>query len=269
MIELPTRVATIGAGNMAEAFLSGLARAGLAADHLIAADPDPVRRKHLAETLGIRVTADNTEAVRSADVAVIAVKPTHVEAALTGLPQKDAPLYLSIVAGRTVSWLRGVLGDEARIVRSMPNTPALIGAGITALAVDGRAATDDLDRAEAVLAAVGRVVRVPESQLDAVTGLSGSGPAYVFLFIESLTDAGVREGLPIEVARALAAETVLGAARLLRESGEDPAVLRKRVTSPAGTTAAGLASLEAAGFRAALLGAVRSATERSRELASS
>jgi pyrroline-5-carboxylate reductase len=148
----------------------------------------------------------------------------------------------------------------------MPNTPALIGAGITAVASDSGAEPADLERACAVLRAIGEVVQVPEAALDAVTGLSGSGPAYVFLFIEALTEAGVREGLSSATARALALETVLGAARLAAESGEHPAVLRERVTSPGGTTIAGLAALEDGGFRAALFAAVRAATQRSREL---
>jgi pyrroline-5-carboxylate reductase len=148
----------------------------------------------------------------------------------------------------------------------MPNTPALIGAGITAVANDSGGDPADLERACAVLRAVGEVVQVPESALDAVTGLSGSGPAYVYLFIEALTEAGVREGLGVATARALALETVHGAARLARESGEHPALLRERVTSPGGTTVAGIAALEAHGFRSAIFEAVRAATARSREL---
>jgi pyrroline-5-carboxylate reductase len=197
---------------------------------------------------------------------VIAVKPQQLESALRDLPRDARPVYLSIVAGATLATLRRLLGPEARIARSMPNTPALISAGISALAPAPGLAEDDAARAAAVLAAEGRVVRVPESLLDAVTGLSGSGPAYVYLFIEGLTEAGVREGLPPAVARELALETVLGAARLARESGEHPAVLRERVTSAGGTTIAGIAALEAAGFRTALFAAVRAATARSREL---
>jgi pyrroline-5-carboxylate reductase len=252
---------------MAEAILRGLLRAGLAPESLLASDPDPDRRGHIRGALGVRVTEENAEVVRSSDLVVIAVKPTHVEAALGNLAREAGPLYVSIVAGRTLSGLRRLLGPGARVVRSMPNTPALVGAGITALATDPATLEEDLARAEAVLSAVGRVVRVPEKQLDAVTGLSGSGPAYAYLFIEALTEAGIGEGLPGEVARMLAAETVLGAARLLQESGEHPAVLRERVTSPGGTTSAGLAALEAGGFRAALGAAVRAATARSRELA--
>jgi pyrroline-5-carboxylate reductase len=148
----------------------------------------------------------------------------------------------------------------------MPNTPALIGAGITAIASEG-ASPEDLERAEVVLGAVGDVVRVPEDLLDAVTGLSGSGPAYVYLFIEALCEAGVREGLPEDVAQELAVQTVLGAASMVSETGDDPALLRERVTSPGGTTVAGLAALEQGGLRAALLAAVGAATARSKELA--
>jgi pyrroline-5-carboxylate reductase len=267
MTDLPRRVGTIGAGNMAEAILRGLIRAGLAADELVASDPEEARRNHIQGALGVRVTDENADVVRSSDVVILAVKPVHVEAALRGLPRDTSPLYVSIVAGRTLGGLRTLLGPEARVVRSMPNTPALIGAGITALAIDPGTREADLDRAEAVLQSVGRVVRVPEPQLDAVTGLSGSGPAYAYLFVEILTEAGVREGLPETVAGTLAVETVLGAARLLCESGEPPAVLRERVTSPGGTTVAGLAALEAGGFRTSLLAAVQAATARSRELA--
>lgn len=163
--------------------------------------------------------------------------------------------------------MRGWLPGDSRVVRAMPNTPALIGAGISALASDSGAGAEDLERAGVVLGAVGDVVRVPERLLDAVTGLSGSGPAYVYLFIEALCEAGIREGLPASVARDLAVQTVVGAASMVRETGEHPALLRERVTSPGGTTAAGLAALEQGGLRAALLAAVEAATARSRELA--
>lgn len=265
MTGLPRTVGTIGAGNMAEAILRGLVRAGVSPDALCAADPDPGRRERM-RALGVRVTASNLEAVTSSELVVLAVKPQQLEAAASTLPRDRTPLYLSIVAGTPTATLRRLLGAGARIVRSMPNTPALIGAGITAVASDTGAAADDLERACAVLRAVGSVVRVPESSLDAVTGLSGSGPAYVYAFIEALTEAGTREGLPPATARALALETVSGAARLALESGEDPALLRERVTSPGGTTQAGLRALSEGGFQAAVLAAVRAATERSKAL---
>jgi pyrroline-5-carboxylate reductase len=253
---------------MAEAILRGLVRAGLDPARLIASDPDPARRKLVSGELGVRVTQSNAEVARAAQVVVLAVKPQALEAAAATLPPDARPLYVSIVAGAPLARLAQLLGEGTRVVRSMPNTPALIGAGITALAAPASLSPEDLALAEAVLSSVGRIVRLPESALDAVTGLSGSGPAYVYLFIEALTEAGVREGLAAGVARELAIETVLGAARLARESGEHPAVLRERVTSPGGTTIAGLAALEAGGFRAAVLAAVRAATARSREVGS-
>jgi pyrroline-5-carboxylate reductase len=250
---------------MAEAILRGLLRAGMQPGQLLASDPLAERRDAI-EALGVRTTARNAEVGRFAELVVLAVKPGSLEAAIEELGP-GAPLCLSIVAGRTLAKLRSLLGSGARVARAMPNTPALIGAGISALAADPAASPKDLDAAASVLEAVGRVVRVPEALLDAVTGLSGSGPAYAYLFIEALTEAGVREGLPADVSRALAAHTVAGAARMVTESGEPPALLRERVTSPGGTTAEGLAALEARGLRAAVLEAVRAATRRARELA--
>ena len=265
MIGLPKSVGTIGAGNMAEAILRGLLRAGLSGDQLSASDPDAERRRVMKE-LGVHATTSNADVAARAEVVVLAVKPQQLERAAETLPRDGGPLYLSIVAGATTATLRRLLGAGARIVRSMPNTPALVGAGITAVAADGGAEPADVERASAILRAVGEVVQVSEASLDAVTGLSGSGPAYAYLFIEALTEAGVREGLAVGVARALALETVHGAARLARETGEHPALLRERVTSPGGTTAAGLAALEAGGFRAAIYDAVGAATHRSKEL---
>jgi len=265
----PKTVATIGAGNMAEAILRGLLRAGYEPSQLTAADPDAERRAHLERELAVRVTDSNAEAVRAGEVVILAVKPQVLEAAAASLPSAaggGGPLYVSIIAGQPLARLRQLLGETARIVRSMPNTPALIGAGITVLAEEPATPQADLELAESVLEPIGPVLRLPERLLDAVTGLSGSGPAYVYLFIEALTEAGVREGIPPQAARALASQTTLGAARMVLETGDDPAVLRERVSSPGGTTVAGLAALEAAGLRAALFAAVRDATARSKEL---
>lgn len=267
MIELPKTVGTIGAGNMAEAILQGLLNAGLDAGQLMASDPDAGRREHVQGRLGVRTTDSNAAVASACELVVLAVKPAHLERAANELPHDGGPLYVSIVAGRTLGTLRRLLGAGSRIVRAMPNTPALIGAGISAIADDPGAAPEDLERASAVLHAIGEVVRVPEPLLDAVTGLSGSGPAYVYLIVESLTEAGIREGLPATIARKLATETLIGAARMVRESGEHPALLRERVTSPGGTTAAGLAALEDGRLRSTLLAAVRAATARSRQLA--
>jgi pyrroline-5-carboxylate reductase len=266
MSGLPESVGTVGAGNMAEAILRGLLRAGMLPDQLIASDPDPARRKHIASELGVRTTESNAQVAQVSELVVLAVKPAHIEAAAADLPHDGGPLYVSIIAGCRIATLQRLLGRSARIVRVMPNTPALIGSGVSALATDPDLVAEDLERAQAVLAAVGRVVRVQESLMDAVTGLSGSGPAYVYLFIEALTEAGVQEGLGASVAHELAVETVLGAARLVRESGEHPALLRERVASPGGTTIAGLSALEQGGLRATVLRAVRAATARSREL---
>ena len=263
---MPKSVSTIGAGNMAEALLRGLLRAGMQPEQLRASDPDAARRAYLADELGIRVAEDNHEVVADCEVAVVAVKPGVMEAALRDLPAAGGPLYVSIAAGRSVSSLRAALGSGARIVRAMPNTPALISAGISAIAEDTGASAADLELAEAVLGAIGRVLRVPESQMDAVTGLSGSGPAFVAVMVEALADGGVRMGLSRDTALFLAAQTVSGTADMVMETGEHPARIKDLVASPGGTTIAGLAALEERGLRSALMKAVEAATLRSREL---
>jgi pyrroline-5-carboxylate reductase len=262
----------IGAGAMAEALAGGLLAAGTPADRIRAADPDRGRRERFAERLGIATTADNGEVVGCSDVVVLAVKPGTVGPALEALratPGLDvsAPLWISIAAGVTLGRLEAALSPRARIVRAMPNTPALVQAGATAFCGNARAARPDRDAARILFDSVGRSWEAPgEELLDAVTGLSGSGPAYVFVFLEALGDAGVQVGLPRAAAYDLAVQTVFGAAKLARESGRTPAELRVQVTSPGGTTVAGLERLEAGGLRAAVADAVAAATRRSREL---
>jgi len=261
------RLALLGGGRMGEALLAGLLDAGWDADTLAVAEIDPERRHVLEQRFpGVRVVPSPAWAVPDADVIVLAVKPDDapgaLEASASGLA--EGALVISIAAGVTLDALEAAVPDRP-VVRAMPNTPALVKRGAAAIAA-GRHATDaDLDIAERVLGAVGTVVRVPEHHLDAVTGLSGSGPAYVFLVAEALIEAGVLAGLPRDTADALVRQTLVGAALLLAE-GESPEALRAAVTSPGGTTAAGLHALEEHGVRAALLDAVLAATDRSREL---
>jgi pyrroline-5-carboxylate reductase len=259
-----TKLTLVGGGKMGEALLTGLLGAGWApAEDLAVMEPVEPRRKELVDRFpGVQVT----DAVAATDGAVIAVKPTDVEAACRAAAAAGASRVLSIAAGVPLAKLERWLGDGVPVVRAMPNTPALVGAGAAAIA-GGRSATDDdLGWAEGILSAVGTAVRVPEHLLDAVTGLSGSGPAYVLLVAEALIEAGVLVGLPRTTSAALATQTLLGTARLLAESPEGPEALRAAVTSPGGTTAAGLRVLEDRAVRAAFLEAVAAATERSKEL---
>jgi pyrroline-5-carboxylate reductase len=262
-------IAFIGAGNMAGALIRGLISTGtVPAERIIAADPDQARLTSLEAELEIGVTGDNTEAVKKATVVVLATKPQVLPQVLSGLAAAIGPdtLLISIAAGISTAMIERAFPAGSRVIRTMPNTPALVGAGATAIAAGSHTTDDDLDLAETLFRSVGISVRVPEEQIDAVTGLSGSGPAYVFAMIEALRDAGVREGLPEETALRLASQTVFGAARLLLDEDEAPEVLRDRVTSPGGTTRAGLDALAVAGFSDAILGAVRAATRRSVEL---
>ena len=253
---------------MGEALAQGLIDAGWDTDSIAIAEIDGERRRVLEERFpGVRVVPSPAWAAADADVVVIAVKPGDVagalEACLPILP--DHALVLSIAAGVTLADVEAGAGNRP-VVRAMPNTGALVGKGAAAISAGTRADESHLELAEKVLGAVGTVVRVPEAHLDAVTGLSGSGPAYVFLFAEAMTEAGVLVGLPRAIAAALVRQTLLGAATLLDETGESPETLRAAVTSPGGTTAAGLQALEAHGVHAAILDAVEVATIRSREL---
>ena len=258
-----TELVIVGGGRMGEALLGGLLAGGRAAASLAVVEPVEARRAELAKRFeGVAVHAEPV----AGDGAVIAVKPNDVPSAAAAAVAAGARRVLSIAAGVTLAQLQAATGDGVAVVRAMPNTPALVGAGAAAIAGGTAATDDDLAWAEAILGAVGTVVRVPEASLDAVTGLSGSGPAYVFLVAEALMDAGVLAGLPRPTAEALVRQTLLGAARLLAETGDDPAALRAAVTSPGGTTAAGVRELERHGVRSALLEAVAAATERSRAL---
>jgi pyrroline-5-carboxylate reductase len=263
----------VGGGKMGGALLGGLLRSGWAelADVAVV-EPVPERRDELAESFpGLRVLhapeagvlGDAGERIVGA---VLAVKPDVAEGACRALAATGVTRVLSIVAGVPSARLEAALGGEPVVVRAMPNTPALVGAGVTAIAGGAFATSQDLSWAEDVLSAVGRVVRLPERQLDAVTGLSGSGPAYFFLVAEALMEAGVQMGLSREVSRTLVVETMRGSAELLVETGQDPEALRAMVTSPAGTTAAGIRTLEARAVRSAFMEAVAAATERSRNL---
>jgi pyrroline-5-carboxylate reductase len=259
------KLQVIGGGKMGEALLAGLLSAGWATtDELRVVERLPARARELSERFPDLAVGDE---VAEAAGHVLAVKPPDVEGACRALAVTgSASPVLSIAAGVTIERLEAALAPDTPVVRAMPNTPALVGAGAAAVAAGHAAGEADVAWGEQVLAAVGTVVRVDEPLLDAVTGLSGSGPAYVFLVVEALIEAGVLAGLSRPVSRALATQTLLGAARLLDESHEGPEVLRAAVTSPGGTTAAGLRALETAGVRAAFLDAVMAATERSRDL---
>ena len=255
----------VGGGNMGAALLNGLLDGGaVAAEDLAVVEPIESRRFELAEQFdGVTVTDRPPDCVS----AVLAVKPPDVPAVAGAVVAAGARRMLSVAAGVTTATIRAAVGPDVAVLRTMPNTPALVGAGVSALSGAPGTSEADLEWAEAILRGVGLVVRVDESQLDAVTGLTGSGPAYVFLVAEALMDAGVLAGLPRPTVEQMVAQLLVGSAALLAERG-DPAGLRAMVTSPGGTTAAGLRVLEERAVRAALIGAVQAATERSRELGS-
>ncbi len=263
---MSAKLVVVGGGRMGEALVGGLLAGGWDIAELCVVEKLAERRRLLVERLpGLRVES----APPDAEGVVLAVKPIDVVASCQAVADAGCARVLSIAAGVTLATLEEALGAQSNrlpVIRAMPNTPALVGAGAAAIAGGSWAEDADMSWAEGILASVGTVVRVPEAQLDAVTGLSGSGPAYVFLVAEALIDAGVLVGLPHEVSHGLAVQTLLGAARLLGESGETPSALRGAVTSPGGTTAAGLRALEARGLRSALVEAVVAATERSRQL---
>jgi pyrroline-5-carboxylate reductase len=259
----------IGAGNMGGAIIRGLLTGGrVPRENLIYHDPDPARQAQMEE-LGVAAALDNPE-VMHAPLVLLGVKPQVMPAVLAGIREFARPwhLIISIAAGVPLAVLEAAC-PESRVIRVMPNTPTLVGAGMAALAPGCRVTPDDLALALELFKAVGEAVVVEERLLDAVTGLSGSGPAFVAVFIEALADGGVKMGLPRPLALTLATQTVLGAARLCHEEQMHPAVLKDLVTSPAGTTIAGLHALESGGFRGAVMDAVTAAARRSEELGKS
>jgi len=253
----------VGGGRMGEALLGGLIAAGREPGELGVAEVAAARREELAQAHpGVTIV----EAPVAADGVLLAVKPVDVAQTARAADEAGCARVLSVAAGITTAVIEAALPHPLPVVRAMPNTPALIGAGAAAISPGTHAGEADLAWAEEILGAVGVVVRVPEGSLDAVTGLSGSGPAYVFLVAEAMADAGVLAGLPRDVAETLAFQTLLGSARLLAEGDQGPAALKAAVTSPGGTTAAGLRELERAGVRAAFLDAVMAAAGRGRAL---
>ncbi len=265
------KVGFIGAGSMAQALLDGMLRAGAAsADRLYASDPSAERRAVFAEKIGDNVLADNLQLVEACEVVVLSVKPNVVPLVAEEIADRitSGHLVVSIAAGVTLAALRDLLGTD-RLIRVMPNMPALVGAGAAAYCTLDGATEQDAALAEEMLNAVGLCVRVEEKHMDAVTGLSGSGPAYVYLAIGALSDGGVEMGLPRQTATKLAAQTVLGAARMVLETGKHPGQLVDQIATPGGTTVEGLRALEDAGVRKAFADAVVAATEKSRRLAQS
>ena len=265
------RIAFIGGGHMSSALVGGLRARGTSPQDITVADPVAAQRERLQFDFGVRVTADNAAAVRDADLVVLAVKPQQMAEAARGIAaelSRRPRTVVSVAAGIRLGNLRAWLGAGVPVVRTMPNRPALIGAGITAAYADADVGPAERAAVEQVLSAAGALVWLEaEGQMDAVTALSGSGPAYFFLLIESLEDAGVALGLPRATARRLAVLTALGSGRMAAEGNDPPAVLREQVTSKGGTTAAALTVLEAAEVRATFAAALAAAARRSTELA--
>jgi len=266
---LNTTVGFIGGGNMAEALAKGLVSGGMAPRNIYVADPVLDRRAHLATTLAVRTTDDNNEVSQASELIILSIKPQMAASVLSALEGSITPqkLVLSVMAGVSTTLIEESLQNGSRVVRAMPNTPALVQAGATAICGGRRATEADLALVRQLFTLVGTVYQVGERQMDAVTGVSGSGPAYVFSFIEALSDAGVKNGLPRDIATGLAVQTVLGSAQLMQQSNEHPAVLRDRVSSPGGTTIAALHTLENGRMHGLLMDAVDAAVKRSKELA--
>jgi pyrroline-5-carboxylate reductase len=259
----------LGAGKMATALARGFIHAGLATvDGILASDPFEAARVAIGKEAGIKTASANPEVLKFATVLVLAVKPDQVNDVLAEAKPlfTEKHLLISIAAGVTLARMEAALPPGARIIRVMPNTPALVGASASAFAAGKSATPADTQLAQKLFSSVGVAFQVKESLLDAVTGLSGSGPAYVFLMIEALSDGGVAAGLPRDIATRLAAQTLLGSAKLLLETGQHPGALKDMVTSPGGTTIDGLHELEKAGVRGALINAVRAATDKSKRL---
>ena len=261
-------VAIIGAGVMGEILLSGLLRAGRRVDDLLVGEKRRERATELEERYGVRVVG-NLDAAREADTVMLVVKPQDMGELLDELASVVRPgqMVVSLAAGITTAFMEARLPDGVAVVRVMPNTPALVDEGMAAISRGSHCDEAHLLEAEELMAATGKVVRVPERQQDAVTAISGSGPGYIFFVVESMIEAGVHLGLPRSTAAELVVQTLVGSAKLLRDTGEHPVVLRERVTSPAGTTAAALRQLEEHKVRAAFLVAIEAARDRSRELA--
>ena len=265
------KIAFLGAGNMAEALIAGILQAKLfEPDCVLATDISSSRLEVVKDRYQIQVGSENLDAVLWADIIILCVKPQVMDEVLSDIQSglSDKQLVISVAAGVSMQGIQDKIGDAIPLVRAMPNTPAVIQEGVTALAGCRGLSLENLKIAQSIFESVGKVVFVDESLMNAVTGLSGSGPAYVYLAIEALIDGGVRVGLPRTVAHTLAVQTVLGAAKMVRETGEHPAVLKDRVTSPGGTTIAGLQQLEEGRLRATLIAAVEAATHRSSELGS-
>jgi pyrroline-5-carboxylate reductase len=268
-VSLTKTIGFLGAGNMAEALIRGLLEAHELDPSLIGASgPRVERMEELSERYGIRATTDNRELARHSEILVLGVKPQILERVIDEVADdiRDGALVVSIAAGVSTVDIEERLRPNVRVVRAMPNTPALVRAGATAISRGAHAHDEDLALARLIFDAVGITVVLDESQLDAVTGLSGSGPAYVFLIMEALADAGVKVGLSRRNAQRLAAQTVMGSAKLLLDTDEHPGRLKDMVTSPGGTAIAGLHTLEQGGLRTTLINAVESATNRAHEL---
>jgi pyrroline-5-carboxylate reductase len=263
------KIAVIGAGHMGRALIGGLVRAKLTAPkNIVATRRDEDALDALRKQWGVHGLSDNGKAVAGADVIILAVKPQVSKAVLTEIAaaaRKDQ-LFISVMAGITTETINKRLKTPAAVVRAMPNTPCLVDAGATAISAGAHATEKDVALAETIFASVGKVVSLPETALDAVTGLSGSGPVYLFMVIEAMIDGGVKMGIPRAVAAKLAAQTVFGAAKLVLETGKHPAILKDEVTTPGGTAITAIHVLEAKGLRSLLMDAIETATRRSQEI---
>jgi pyrroline-5-carboxylate reductase len=263
------KIGFLGAGKMATALAQGFVNAKLVgAKQMFAADPFDSARKHFAAVTGAKTFSANLDVAKAATVLILATKPDQIVTALAEISGAFTKkhLVISIAAGVTLAKLEAALPAGARVIRVMPNTPALVGAGASGFALGKNATAADAELAKKLLSAVGVAMQVKENLLDAVTGLSGSGPAYVYQFIEALSDGGVAAGLPRDIATKLAAQTVLGGAKMVLETGQHPGALKDQVTSPGGTTIEGIHELEKGKLRATVMSAVRAATEKSKKL---